>query len=66
MTSLFDTMKQTNMIIETEIDYLKSVSVFSVGAIYYRGSNLEGSNYTRIQYRISHILLQQLTVFKST
>jgi len=30
VTSLFDTMKQTNMIIETEIDYLKSVSVFSI------------------------------------
>jgi len=30
VTSLLDTMKQTNMIIETEIDYLKSVSIFSV------------------------------------
>jgi len=34
VTFLFDTMKQTNMIIETEIDYLKSVSVFRVYAIY--------------------------------
>jgi len=34
VTSLFDKMKQTNMIIETEIDYLKSVREFSVGTIY--------------------------------
>lgn len=42
VTFLFDAMKQTNLTIETEIDYLKSVSVFCVDFIYLR-LNLEES-----------------------